>query len=338
MATPTLPESSFSQIASSIKFTLESQLEALQAFLLKQISSFEKELHPYLHDCIDAKGKCLRASLLFLSAGASTPKMQPNLVKAAAIIEMIHQATLVHDDILDEAKIRRGRPTLSSTAGSVVAVLFGDALFAHALTLASEYPTTEVCQIVAQATKDVCSGEIMQTLHRDGENIGKPKYQQIIDLKTAKLFAASTQLGALLGGHPPAFIDAAKDFGRCLGLAYQIYDDALDYWADELKTGKTLGTDLDSGKVTLPLLLLLETLDPQTGKALLNKIQTHEMKLSELCKLFEANAIRQATKAHFDLALEEAKSKLSPHAHLSSAPMLTAVLKQIQHLWTAAGM
>jgi octaprenyl-diphosphate synthase len=140
--------------------------------------------------------------------------------------------------------------------------LLGDALFAHALHLATQFPTTEICAAVSESTRRVCAGEIVQTLRRGSTNISRADYQRIIDLKTAELFRVSCFLGARLRGSPPSFVEAASEFGRHLGIAYQIYDDLADFFGDENRIGKTLGTDLASGKLTLPLLVLSERLSP----------------------------------------------------------------------------
>jgi octaprenyl-diphosphate synthase len=173
---------------------------------------------------------------------------------------MVHLATLVHDDIMDDADVRRNRKTAAREFGPTAAVLLGDALFAHALHLTTQFPTAEICAAVAESMRRVCAGEIVQTLRRGSTNVSRRDYHRIVDLKTAELFRVSCFLGAKLGGFAPGFVDAASHFGRHLGIAYQIYDDLVDFFGSEERIGKTLGTDLASGKLTLPLLALLERL------------------------------------------------------------------------------
>ena len=212
--------------------------------------------------CIDTSGKRIRPALVFISGWRGPDKISPDLVRVAAVVELVHLATLVHDDIMDDAEVRRSRRTAAREYGATAAVLLGDALFAHALNLATQFPTTEVCSAVSESTRRVCAGEIMQTLRRGSTNITRADYQRIIDLKTAELFRVSCFLGARLAGFAPGYVEAVSRFGRHLGIAYQIYDDLADFFGEEKRIGKTLGTDLASGKLTLPLLQLMERLGP----------------------------------------------------------------------------
>lgn len=251
---------------------LAPHMAELDGFLRKQISAFEPEIRSMADYCIDTSGKRIRPSLVFLSGWGEPSAVAPDLVKAAAVVELVHLATLVHDDIMDGADLRRSRDTAAKIYGATAAVLLGDALFAHALNLATQFPTTEVCAAVSESTRRVCSGEIVQTLRRGSTNISREDYYRIIDLKTAELFRVSCYLGSRLSGAAPAFVDAASRFGRHLGIAYQIYDDLADYFGDQNKIGKTLGTDLISGKLTLPLLTLLERTEPDEQRALLEEV------------------------------------------------------------------
>jgi octaprenyl-diphosphate synthase len=206
-----------------------------------------------LREVLAHPGKRLRPLLAF-GSGAGAKDLAP-LVKGAAVVELVHLATLVHDDVLDGADQRHGADTPNRTHGAHAAVLFGDALFAHALVLASEHPTTEICLIVAKASRDVCSGEVCQTFSRGNSALSLEDYQRQIRMKTAVLFEAACHVGALLAGHPPEHIKACSEFGLRLGVAYQIYDDLIDLLQDDQKAGKTLGTDAASGKLTLPMIL-----------------------------------------------------------------------------------
>ena len=239
---------------------LQPHMVALDVFLREQLASFEPEIRPMADYCIDTSGKRIRPALVFLSGwrGPGTPSAE--LVKVAAVVELVHLASLVHDDIMDEAELRRNRRTATREYGPTAAVLLGDALFSHALHLAAQFPTTEVCFMVAEAMRRVCAGEIVQTMRRGTTNITREDYWRIIDLKTAELFRVSCHLGARLAGSEAAYVADAARFGRHLGIAYQIYDDLADFFGDERRIGKTLGTDLASGKVTLPLQVLMTRL------------------------------------------------------------------------------
>jgi len=235
---------------------------ALDAFLREQLAEFEPEIRDLAAYSLDAAGKRIRPALVFLSGWQGPGAPTPELVRVAAVVEMVHLATLVHDDIMDGAEVRRNRPTVARRYGSAAAVLLGDALFAHALHLTTQFPTTAVCAAVSVAMRRVCAGEIVQTLRRGSLRVDRADYTRIVDLKTAELFRVSCQLGAEVAGHPAGFVAAASRFGRHLGIGYQIYDDLVDFFGEEARIGKTLGTDLTSGKLTLPLLVLRERLEP----------------------------------------------------------------------------
>lgn len=240
---------------------LRPHMAELDQFLQGQLVAFEPEIREMADYCIDTSGKRIRPALVFLSGwSGDTAVPSPALVQVAAVVELVHLATLVHDDIMDEADLRRSRQTAARRYGPEAAVLLGDALFSHALHLAAQFPTTEVCAAVADSTRKVCAGEIVQTLRRRTLNITRADYDRVIDLKTAELFRVSCFLGARLAGRSDACVQAAARFGRHLGIAYQIYDDLADFYGQEKRIGKTLGTDLASGKATLPLLLLLAQL------------------------------------------------------------------------------
>jgi octaprenyl-diphosphate synthase len=164
----------------------------------------------------------------------------------------------VHDDIMDGADIRRAQPTAVAKWGSSLSVLLGDSLFAYALELATEFDDSYVCRTIAKASRDVCTGEILQTQRRFDFNLSVADYLKMIEMKTAALFAAAAELGARLNQQPEAIQTALRDYGLKLGTAYQIYDDCLDIVGDEKTVGKTLRTDLARGKLTLPILYLLE--------------------------------------------------------------------------------
>jgi len=247
---------------------LQPQMAALDRFMQGQVGCFEPELREMAAYCLETSGKRLRPALVFISGWRGEGVVSDDLVRVAGVVEMVHLATLVHDDIMDGAEIRRNRRTAARAYGANAAVLLGDALFSQALHVAAQFPTTEVCRLVSASTRQVCSGEIMQTLRRRGADVSLADYMRVIDLKTAELFRVSCLLGSRIAGYPEDFVAAAEDFGRHLGIAYQIYDDLVDFLGEERRIGKTLGTDLATGKLTLPLLLLFEKLPTPEGTAL----------------------------------------------------------------------
>lgn len=236
-------------------------LDSVSRQLADQIQTFDPEITPFARYALSNQGKQLRPALVFLSGGA-TGQVTPAHGMVAVTIEMIHLATLVHDDVMDEAQMRRQRPTAAAHWGNEISVLLGDCLFAHALKLAASFPTPEICRAVSVATKTVCSGEILQTLRRRPVPLPRSDYFKIVEMKTAELFALSCELGACLSGAATAERSALRRYGLGFGTAYQIYDDCVDLFGSEDRAGKSLGTDLATGKITLPILLVLERARP----------------------------------------------------------------------------
>jgi octaprenyl-diphosphate synthase len=264
---------------------VEPFLKAVTQQLMRQAHDFDPEVVPYAEHALNNGGKHLRPALVALGAGCfGRPK--EGHVKAAVIIEMIHLATLIHDDVMDEAEIRRGSPTVAAKWGNEIAVLFGDCLFAHALTLAASFPTTEVCRAVSIATNTVCSGEILQTQQRRNFPAARNDYFRVIEMKTGELFTLSCDLAAFLSEAPPAQRAALREFGAAVGTAYQVYDDCVDLFGTEAEAGKSLGTDLAKGKLTWPVLLAWERASAANRRTLEQLIQHWDPK-----NLAEVNAL-----------------------------------------------
>ncbi len=242
-------------------------LDAVQQRLEEQVETFEPELLEYARYALASQGKQIRPALLGLCAHAAG-ELNDGHVTAAAIVEMVHLATLVHDDVMDEAEIRRDRPTLAHQTTNSTAILLGDCLFAHALTMAAGFQTTEVCRRVAEATKIVCSGEIIQTERRCQFELTREGYFRILRMKTAELFALSCGLGAFLASASSDVEATLCRYARLLGTAYQVYDDCLDLVGDQASAGKSLGTDLANGKPTLPVIIALERANDSSATAL----------------------------------------------------------------------
>ncbi|HEY5914018.1 MAG TPA: polyprenyl synthetase family protein [Verrucomicrobiae bacterium] len=253
---------------------VEPFLDSVSQRLALQVKNFEPETIPYADYALNGQGKHLRPALVALTAKA-LGKINDAHVTVAVIIEMVHLATLVHDDVMDEAEIRRGRLTLAANWGNDIAVLFGDCLFARALTLAASFPTPDICRAVAMATNTVCTGEILQTQHRGDFGFTREKYFRVLEMKTAELFALSCELSALLSGANPEVRRRFRDFGLAFGTAYQVYDDCIDLFGSESVAGKSLGTDLTKGKLTLPLLLAWEQADGPDRAQLSHLVQAY---------------------------------------------------------------
>ncbi len=175
------------------------------------------------------------------------------------IVELIHIATLVHDDVMDEAEQRRAQPTANARWGNSLSVLLGDCLFAHALTLSTNFENSDIGRAIARTATTVCSGEMIQTQRRFDLNLTVEDYLRIVQMKTGSLFSAAAELAAVISEADPKMIATFKNFGFQIGTAYQIYDDCVDLAGTESVTGKTLGTDLRKGKFTLPVLIFLRS-------------------------------------------------------------------------------
>jgi octaprenyl-diphosphate synthase len=245
---------------------VRADLEEVNRAILEQAKAFDPAVEGYVSYVCEAAGKRIRPALALLSGGA-TGGVTEDHRRLSIILEMVHIASLVHDDIMDGAEKRRGLATAASKWGSALSVLLGDALFAYALELATMFDDTTVCRIIAKASRDVCSGEILQTQRRFDLNLQIPEYYRMIEMKTAALFAVATELGARLSGESDSVQQSMRSYGMKLGTAYQIYDDCLDLVGDEKAVGKTLRTDLIKGKLTLPILfLLMDATDAQRRK------------------------------------------------------------------------
>lgn len=221
---------------------------------------------------IAAGGKRLRPLTLILSAHALSYQGTAH-IDLAAVIEFIHTATLLHDDVVDESDLRRGRPTANAVWDNSATVLVGDFLYSRAFEMMVAVDRMRVMEIMASTTNAIAEGEVMQLLNTHNPETTEAQYLETITRKTARLFESATRLGAVLAGAGPATEDALADFGLHLGVAFQIIDDALDYRADAKQMGKNAGDDLAEGKVTLPLIHALQHCDDSQGQLLRNAIE-----------------------------------------------------------------
>ncbi len=235
---------------------LRPELDRVEARIRAQASQFDPAVEPYVAYILNTSGKRIRPALTFL-AGGSTGEVSDDHQELAVILELIHVATLVHDDIIDGAEIRRQAPTANAKWGEALSVLLGDCLFSHALMLSTGFEDSVIGRKVAAAANEVCSGEIIQTQRRFDMQLSKEDYFEIIRKKTAALFTAAMELGARLNKQPEALCEELGEFGTNIGTAYQIYDDCIDLIGEEQEFGKTLRTDINKGKLTLPILNLL---------------------------------------------------------------------------------
>ena len=281
------------------------ELEMVESSLREQVGHFDPGVEPYVSYICDTAGKRIRPALSVLVGGA-TGGVSSNHLKLGTILELIHMATLVHDDIIDGATTRREVPTANHKWGDGIAVLLGDALFSHALMLSTEFDDLVLSRAIAAASRDVCQGEILQTQRRFDLTLTKGDYFRIIEMKTGALFAAATELSAYLSKVSGKCRGAMKDFGMKLGTAYQIYDDCLDLVGTEEQFGKTLRTDLEKGKLTLPMLYLLEDAEDSQREILQKRIiQQEELDLTVLAGIAEYEGAIERSLQHASSLLDE---------------------------------
>jgi len=242
-------------------------MTAVNTLIRQQLASDVLLINQIGEHIISAGGKRLRPMLVLLAAKALDYQGRDHL-NLAAIIEFIHTATLLHDDVVDESDLRRGRKTANALWGNAASVLVGDFLYSRSFQMMVTLQRMAIMQVLADTTNAIAEGEVLQLLHINNPDVDEAAYQRVIERKTAILFAAATRLGALLAGADATTQDAMARYGMQLGLAFQIADDVLDYTADAQALGKNLGDDLADGKATLPVIHAMANADQGTRQRL----------------------------------------------------------------------
>jgi octaprenyl-diphosphate synthase len=308
-STLTSPEETKRRLA-SVYAPIAAELAEVERIYARELASH----YPFVQRLVDHAaafgGKRLRPVLVLLTAQACGG-VRPAHPVLAAVVEMIHTATLVHDDILDESDVRRHASTINASWGNEPAVLLGDYLFSHAYHLAASLETTLACRLIGRATNLVCEGEMMQVHHRGNLDLDEASYFAIVRGKTAELTAVSCRLGAHYAGAAEPACTALDEYGRDLGVAFQIADDVLDLWGDEQAAGKTLGTDLEKQKLTLPIIRLLAASPPESApriRALLAEARPDARR--ELRPYLEATGALEAAWEHAERFARSARSRL----------------------------
>jgi geranylgeranyl pyrophosphate synthase len=276
-------------------------LDQLEARLLEIAASHGEVLAEHAVATISAGGKRLRPLLVFVAAGAPGP----GVLRAAVAVELVHSATLVHDDVLDGANLRRGRPTVVAAGGRLMATATGDFLFSRAFAELAANGRADEVRVLSRASSALAEGELMQ--RSDAWNVGttRERYLARCDLKTARLFEAACELGGLEGGGPHELLGA---FGRRIGVAFQLLDDVLDVSGPAERIGKHRGTDLLDGTVTLPLILARER-DPELAALDLRGVRTPEQ-AEAVCDAIAATGALEEARADALAMVAEAKADL----------------------------
>ncbi len=247
-------------------------MQRVDALIRQRLSSDVVLINQIADHIIASGGKRLRPMLHVLAAGAADYRGDHH-TKLAAIIEFIHTSTLLHDDVVDESDLRRGRKTANALWGNAASVLVGDFLYSRSFQLMVELDDMRIMRILADTTNTIAEGEVLQLLNIGNADVGEADYLAVIERKTAVLFAAATELGALLGGLPAEQVSALRRYGMELGYAFQIADDLLDYTSDADTLGKNIGDDLAEGKPTLPLIYALQSATPEQVASLRHAIE-----------------------------------------------------------------
>ncbi|MBB3177373.1 polyprenyl synthetase family protein [Variovorax sp. Sphag1AA] len=246
---------------------------------------------------ISAGGKRLRPALLLLMAGALGYQEEQRF-NLAAVVEFIHTATLLHDDVVDESTLRRGRPTANESFGNPASVLVGDFLYSRAFQMMLEARDMRVMEILAEATNVIAEGEVLQLMNMHDASLDEEAYLRVIRSKTAKLFEASTRLAAVLAKASSEVEEACATYGQALGTAFQVVDDVLDYAGDASETGKNVGDDLREGKTTLPLILAMRRGTPEQRDLIRAAIEAGDTtQLPQIVAIVRQTGALEATRA-----------------------------------------
>ena len=279
-------------------------MQAMDAVIARRLSSEVQLVRQVSQYIVAAGGKRLRPALLLLLCGALDYRGDQRF-NLAAVVEFIHTATLLHDDVVDESTLRRGRATANAAFGNPASVLVGDFLYSRAFEMMVDAGDMRIMKTLAEATNVIAEGEVLQLMNMHDAGLSEDGYLRVIRSKTAKLFEASARLAALLAGAPAQVEQACADYGQALGTAFQVIDDVLDYDGDASEMGKNLGDDLREGKATLPLIIAMQRGKPSEQQLIRQAIETGQTgQLPEIITIVRQTGALQATR---DAAAAEAQ-------------------------------
>jgi octaprenyl-diphosphate synthase len=270
--TTTQADTSRSADFAAVRGLAAGDMQRVDALIRARLSSDVVLINQIADHIIAGGGKRLRPMLHVLAAGAAGYRGDQH-IKLATVIEFIHTSTLLHDDVVDESDLRRGRKTANALWGNAASVLVGDFLYSRSFQMMVELDNMRIMRILADTTNTIAEGEVLQLLNIGNADVDEAAYLAVIERKTAVLFAAATELGGLLGGLPDDHVAALRRYGMQLGYAFQIADDLLDYVSDAGTLGKNIGDDLAEGKPTLPLIYALQKADAEQRRSLRHAIE-----------------------------------------------------------------
>ncbi len=294
-----------------ISQSIASEMDAVNQVIHQELHSDVPLVNQIAHYIISAGGKRIRPVLVLLFANAHEYKGSHHH-SLAAIVEFIHTATLLHDDVVDESSLRRGRDTANALFGNAASVLVGDFLYSRAFQMMVTIREMRVMQILADATNVIAEGEVLQLINMHDPDVTEERYLQVIRSKTAKLFEAAAQLGTLIAGGSEADIEAAGEYGRSVGTAFQLIDDVLDYSGNAAEIGKNVGDDLREGKPTLPLIYLMQHGTPAQRELVRTCIeQGDEQHFPEILSAINDSGALDYTREAAQRAAQRAKDALA---------------------------
>lgn len=299
-------------------------MKAVDAVIRKRLYSEVVLVRQVAEYIISSGGKRMRPALVLLAAGAMSYEGQDHH-EMAAVIEFIHTATLLHDDVVDESDMRRGRNTANAMFGNAASVLVGDFLYSRAFQMMVEVDDMRIMKVLSDATNVIAEGEVLQLMNCHDANVDEARYMQVIHYKTAKLFEAAAQLGAILGKASPDTEAALAAYGMHLGTAFQLVDDVLDYSGHEAETGKHIGDDLAEGKPTLPLIYVMQQGTPEQAACVRKAIE--EGGRNDFPAVLEAIRNSGALQYAQTRATEEAELAKRAIQHLDESSFKNALLQ-----------
>jgi octaprenyl-diphosphate synthase len=304
-------------------------MQAMDAVIARRLSTEVPLVSQVSQYIIAAGGKRLRPALLLLMCGALGYRGEQRF-NLAAVVEFIHTATLLHDDVVDESALRRGRATANAAFGNPASVLVGDFLYSRAFQMMVDAGDMRIMQTLAEATNIIAEGEVLQLMNMHDAGLSEEGYLRVIRSKTAKLFEASARLAALLAQAPAEIELACADYGQALGTAFQVIDDVLDYDGDAEEMGKNLGDDLREGKATLPLIIAMQRGTADEQATIRQAIETGgTAQLAEIVAIVRKTGALQATR---DAAAAEAQRAVQALAVLGDNPYSGALLQLASQL------
>ncbi len=278
---------------------------------------------------ISAGGKRLRPALLLLCCGALGFKGDQRF-NMAAVVEFIHTATLLHDDVVDDSALRRGSATANAKFGNPASVLVGDFLYSRAFQMMVDSQSMRIMEVLANATNIIAEGEVMQLMNMHNAGLDEAGYLQVIRSKTAKLFEASARVGAILSNATAALEESCAEYGQALGTAFQVIDDVLDYTGDAVVMGKNLGDDLREGKATLPLIAAMQRGSQTERETIQNAIETGNVSMLDavITIVKKTGSLEVARHA----AQQEAKRAIAAAQRLPAGPHTDCLIQLASQL------